>query len=210
MTPSKLYSRLVLFTIIIFISTSTYSQHVSLNYYNTGAGQNITGNYTFELKKSALGFGLGYTFNRSIQAESNYKVWHKSQYATEPLQHLNLNIYYHRYIFPNLEHINIFVFYDFQGKHSTAMTKIGSGYFDNEEIYYHGPYFWLENTFGIGFNVNIHGRWYLQQKVGYGALILIPSSTESDMTNASYVIDGFKWEFEWLFNIGIVYRLQSS
>jgi len=202
--------KLVFIVFLSFISISSTAQNIALNYYSTGAGQNITANYSFDIKKSEIGIGLGYTINRSIHAPGNDNVYYKNQYATEPYQHLNLNLFYHRYIFPNFEHINIFVFYDFQGKYSTAYFKIGSGYFDNEEIRYHGPYFWLENAIGIGFNVNVFGNWYLQQKVGIGGHFIIPSNEESDIVNTITMTNGFTWEFMTLLNIGIVYKLKSA
>jgi len=174
-------------------------------YYNTGTGQNITANYSFDIKNSELGIGLGYTLSSLVHPDDQNKTYYKRQFATEPLHHLNLNLFYHRYVFQKLEHINPFLFYDFQAKHSAAMNHFDPSL---DERFYHGPYFWLDNNLGVGFNVNIIGNWYLQQKIGAGALFIFPSSRDASRVNMVTLIDKFEWEFIGLLNVGIVYRLK--
>jgi hypothetical protein len=188
---------------VLFYSVSN-SQKIALNYFNTGTGQNITANYSFNIRKSELGFGLGYTISTLDHPDNQHKVYYKRQFATEPLHHLNLNFFYHRYVFLDLDHINPFLFYDFQGKHSAAMNVLNS--FLDERIY-HGPYYWLDNTIGLGFNVNIIGKWYVQQKIGGGVHFIIPSGKDASRVNRGTAIDKFEWEIIGLLNVGIVYRL---
>ena len=189
---------------ILFIYGTSSSQNIALNYYSTGSGQNITANYSFVIKKSELGFGLGYTISTLAHPDNQHNVYYKRQFATDPIHHLNLNIFYHRNVFPNLDHINPFLFYDFQGKHSAA-RNVTNSFLD--EVVYHGPYYWLDNTIGIGFNVKIIGNWYVQQKIGVGAHFIIPSGKEASRVDESRAIYGFTWEFIGLINIGIVYKL---
>ena len=193
-----------LFIMILTIALS-YSQSIALNYNSTGTGQNITANFSFDIKKSELGFGLGYTISTLAHPDNQYNVFYKRQFATEPLHHLNLNLFYHRYVFPNLDHINIFLFYDFQGKHSAARNVINSPL---DDVIYHGPYYWLDNTIGLGFNVNIIGNWYVQQKIGAGGHFIIPSNKDASRVDSEmYFINNFHWEIIGLLNIGIVYKL---
>lgn len=193
-----------LFFILFFYGISS-SQKIALNYYSTGTGQNITANYSFVIKKSEIGLGLGYTISTLAHPDNQHNVYYKRQFATEPLHHLNLNLFYHHSVFPNLDHINPFLFYDFQGKHSAARNVINSSL---DEVVYHGPYFWLDNTIGVGFNVNIIGNWYIQQKIGFGAHFIIPSGADASRVDAESSIDKFEWEFIGLLNLGIVYRLK--
>ncbi len=189
----------------VYFYSSSNSQNIALNYYSTGTGQNITANYSFDIKKSEVGFGLGYTISTLAHPDNQHKVYYKRQFATDPLHHLNINIFYHRYVFPNLEHINPFLFYDFQGKHSAARNVTNSSL---GEVRYHGPYYWLDNTIGMGFNVNIIGNWFVQQKVGVGAHLIIPSGKEASRVEESSALHGSTWEIIGLLNIGIVYKLK--
>lgn len=206
MRTRKFLSRFFIFLGLLIITTSySFSQKIALNYYSTGTGQNVTANYSFDIKKSELGIGLGYTISALVHPDNQHNVYYKRQFATEPLHHLNLNIFYHRYVFPNLDHINPFLFYDFQAKHSAARNVLDSSL---DEVIYHGPYYWLDNTIGLGFDVNIIGNWYLQQKIGIGGHFIIPSGKDASRVNSEmYFIDKFEWEIIGLLNIGIAYKL---
>ena len=206
MNNNKISSRFfITLTFFILPLISSYSQNVDLNYYNTGTGQNITANYSCNIQKSEIGLGLGYTISTLTHPDNQRNVFYKRQFATEPLHHLNLNLFYHRYVFPNLEHINPFIFYDFQAKYSAAMNQPDPAY---DYRIYHGPYFWLDNTIGLGFNVRIAGNWYLQQKIGAGAHLIIPNGKEASRVNSEMLINKFEWEFIGLLNIGVVYKLK--
>jgi len=205
MKTPRILTRVIISLILLLLPFSvTFSQNIALNYYNTGTGQNITANFSWDIKKNEIGIGLGYTISTLAHPDNQGNVYYKRQFATEPLHHLNLNLFYHRYIFPDLEHINPFLFYDFQGKHSAARNVINSS---TDEVIYHGPYYWLDNTLGLGFNVNIIGKWYVQQKLGVGAHIIIPSDRKASRVDESRVNYNSTWEFIALLNIGIVYKL---
>lgn len=195
----------MILVLCIFTTAVAISQRLALNYYSTGTGQNITANYAWNLKKSELGIGLGYTLSRLTHPDNQRNVYYKRQFATEPVHHLNMNFFYHRYIFQKLEYINLFLFYDFQAKHSAAMNQLDPS---SDERIYHGPYYWLDNNMGFGFNVKIAGKWYLQQKIGAGAHFIIPSGKSASRVNTVTGIDKFEWEFIGLLNAGIVYRLK--
>ena len=198
-------TRFIISLILLLLPISvTYSQNIALNYYNTGTGQNITANVSWDLKKNEISIGLGYTISTLSHPDNQGNVYYKRQFATEPLHHLNLNLFYHRYVFPGLEHINLFLFYDFQGKHSAARNVINVS---SDEVVYHGPYYWLDNTIGMGFNVNIIGKWYIQQKLGVGAHFIIPSSREASRVDISRSTYNSTWEFIGLLNMGVVYKL---
>lgn len=204
-TKELLFRFFIIQGLMILTFSLSYSQKIALNYYSTGTGQNVTANYSFDIKKSELGVGLGYTISTLAHPDNQHNVFYKRQFATEPLHHLNLNLFYHRYFFPNLEHINPFVFYDFQAKHSAARNVLDSS---SDEVIYHGPYYWLDNTVGLGFDVNLIGSWYLQQKIGIGVHFIIPSNKDASRVNsAMYFSDKFEWEFIGLLNIGIAYKL---
>ena len=198
--------RILCLIVLAFLSvTAAISQNTVINYYNTGTGQNITLSYAITTPKCDIGFGLGWTINSLTHPDNQTNIFYKRQFATRNVDHLNLNFYFHRYILRNLENINPFIFYDFQGKHSAAMNDFYPT--DDEEVY-HGPYFWLDNTIGLGFNVKIYGNWYLQQKVGAGAHFILPSNIEVPGISSISTLDKAHWEFIGLLNFGILYNLK--
>ncbi len=196
---------LCLMVLAVLTCSLVSSQNLVLNYYSTGTGQNITFNYAIHSTNSDVGFGLGWNINRLKHPDNQTNVFYKRQFATRSIDHLNLNLFYHRYILKGLENLNPFLFYDFQGKHSAAMNDFNST--DDERIY-HGPYFWLDNTIGIGFNVRIFRNWYLQQKFGAGAHFILPSNREVQRVSSITSLQKAHWEFIGLLNIGILYSIK--
>jgi hypothetical protein len=181
----------------------TASQSIALNYYNTGTGQNLTLDYSHSLRAGEVGIGLGWTINSLVNPDNQGNIFYKRQFATRKVDHLNLNVFYHRYIFQSLEPLDIFLFYDFQAKHSAAMNQLDP---TQDERNYHGPYFWLDNTVGFGFNVSILKRLFLQEKIGGGVHLILPSNITVPRIN-SMTMAKFVWEFIGMLNVGIVYRL---
>jgi len=194
--------RFSIFLFCLLITSYSYSQSVGLNYYNTGAGQNYTGTVAFDVGKSTIGLGLGWTVNPIIQPDGKGHIFYKKQFATEGLHHLNVNLFYHRSILPSLEHLDLFVFYDFQAKHSAAMNYFRS----DRDVHFHGPYYWLENAIGLGFDVNIIGNLYMTQKFGGGAYFIVPSGLEADRINVGTSLSSVDFEFMYLLNFGLKYK----
>lgn len=184
--------------------TYSASQSITLNYYNTGTGQNLTLGYSLNLRNSELGVGLGWTINSLTHPDNQLKTYYKRQFATRTVDHLNLNAFYHRFILHSLEPVNVFLFYDFQAKHSAAMNQLDP---TQDERNYHGPYFWLDNTVGLGFNVNIVKRLFLQEKIGGGIHLILPSNSTVPRINTISSMDKLVWEFIGLLNVGLVYKL---
>lgn len=198
----KIVGLMKVFLLLSF--SQAFSQNVIFNYYSTGTGKNITVNYALSYPNSDIGFGLGWTINSLKHPDNQANIYYKRQYATRSVDHLNLNFYFHRAVLRGLEHLNPFLFYDFQGKHSAALNDFVSS---STEKIFHGPYFWLDNTIGVGFNVRIFGDWYLQQKGGIGAHIIIPSSAELPDVEKISTLQKTSWEFIGLLNIGILLKI---
>lgn len=194
-------------TLLLLSFSQAHSQSIAVNYYSTGTGQNLTLNYALSYPNSDIGLGFGWTINSRKHPDNQSNVFYKRQYATRSIDHLNLNFYFHRYVLRGLENLKPFLFYDFQGKHSAAMNDFVSS--DDEKIY-HGPYFWLDNTIGVGFNVRIIGDWYLQQKAGLGAHFIIPSSAEIPGVEKISTLQKASWEFISLLNLGVIYRIAQN
>ena len=109
--------------------------------------------------------------------------------------------------------------YDIQVKYSTTRTSIFSpDRFDStivadtpdekllyrEYIEYFGPFWWIENTIGVGFEVDINEKWYVNQKAGFGVHFIYGDKYP--------VLDKGKleWEFCPIINFGIGFRLDKE
>ncbi len=171
----------------MFLISYSYSQNIGIDYNSTGAGKNITATFSKEIKRSELGLGLGFNINSIKQTDDQSNIFYKRLYATKPIHYLNINIFYNRRVFANLQHIEPFVFYDLQMKYSTTRSSMFMPYaFDStivsnspdDKVLYrnyirnYGPFYWIENAIGIGFKVNIYDKLDLQQKIGFGGYFI--------------------------------------
>jgi len=211
----------ILLTGLFFLSFLSYSQSVGINYFSTGTGRNITANYGFTKNNNEFGLGLGYNINSIKQPDDQSNIYYRRLFATRPIQHLNFNLFYHKYFLTKLNHIQPFAFYDFQMKYSTTRSSMYIPYaFDStivantpdekvlyrEYIEYFGPFLWVENAIGIGFKVNIYKKWYLQQMAGLGIHIILGYDNRLARNEDNWC----DWEFGGLFNLGIVYRILDT
>ncbi len=211
--------KFILFLILFIWSLALYSQYIGINYNSTGAGRNITLNYTKKISHNAFTIGLGYNINSIKQPDDQSNIYYKRLYAIKPLYHLNFNLSYQHDILYNLKNIIPFVFYDLQIKYSTTRSSMylpyaydstylntsnpDDGILYKKFIAYFGPYTWIENSLGIGFNVDITDRFYLQQRFGVGIYFIYRYGSGKDVVAKQKT----EWEFMGLLNIGIVYSL---
>jgi len=215
-------SKYLLLVLLPFFAITGSSQNIGLNYYSTGAGKNITTTYIKNIKHSSISIGLGYNINSIRQPDDESNIYYKRLYATKPFHHLNFNLSYQHDIFYNLKNIKPFVFYDLQIKYSTTRSSMylpydydstylntahpEDGILYKKHVAYFGPYTWLENSIGIGFNVNITDKFYLTQKIGAGIHFIYGYGSGKDIVLKPKT----EWEFMGLLNVGVVYRLKEK
>lgn len=207
--------------VIFFISAVYFcdAQSVALNYYYTGSGRNLTATFSKRTGNNKLGVGLGYNINSIRQSDDQNNVYYRRLYATKAYHHLNFNVFYNRYVFTNLAHIKVYVFYDFQIKYSTTRTSsyvpwafdssIVANTPDEKVLYrnivnHYGPFWWIENTLGVGFEVDITKSWYLTQKVGLGLHILYGDKFPPLLAPKVDI------EYYSMLNVGIGFRLDKE
>ncbi len=208
-----------IYLLLLTLSLSkSYGQEISLDYFSTGAGRNITVNYTQNIKNNSISIGLGYNINSIKQADDQSNIYYKRLYATQAIHYLNFNISYQRYILKRLKNISPFVFYNFQMKYSTTRSNMYIPYkYDSSLVVnnpeegilyrnmteYFGAFLWLENSIGLGFKVNITDRFAIRQKVGLGIHFIIGDEPKLVKPNT-------EWEFMGLINIGLSYNISAS
>lgn len=207
------------FSTIVFIlfSVNIIAQNIDLNYYSTGAGRNITASYSKVINNNEIGFGLGYNIGSIKQPDDQGNFYYKRLYPTKPIHYLNINFYYNYHFLEKWNCIKPFVFYDLQVKYSTTRSSFYTPYaFDSsivsntpdekilyrKYIEYFGPYLWIENSVGIGFNVNLSDRIYIKQKIGLGIHFLFGEDKRIALPSPQL-------EFFGLINIGVGIKIKS-
>lgn len=211
---------IILFTLTTLISITINAQYknIGLQYYSTGAGENLTGTLSVKKNKSELGFGLGFNINSIRQPDDEANIYYKRLYATRPIHFFNLNFFYQRDIFSALKKIKPFIVYDLQIKHSSTRSSMyipfdydstlvvnepEEGILYRKYIEYFGPFTWVENSIGIGVNINVTDKISMTQKIG-GGIHFIFGDEPKLVKYRPY------WEFMYFFNIGLTYKINKK
>lgn len=213
---------LLIVTLAILCINLTYAQStIGLQYYSTGAGENITATFAKKLNKGAIGAGVGCNINQIKQPDDQSNIYYKRLFATKPLQYLSGNFFINRDVFPKLEKLKTFVFYDLQLKYSTTRSSLyipfdydstlvvnqpEEGILYQQHIENFGPFTWVENGFGLGFNVELTDKLSFQQKFGGGVYFILGYDDQI----ATKLFRWFEWEFMYFYNIGINYKIGKS
>lgn len=194
--------------ILLLLSTTAFSQSINVGFNSTHSGRNVTVQFEKQFKKHEFSIGLGYNINKYAHPDNQNYIYKKRFYASNAAEHLNLNLTYQRYVLPNLDCIKPFLFYDFQGRYGSThndLTGWVSSTGDGGRVYTEhmasfGPFAWLENNIGIGFTADITDRFYLKQKFGGGAMLIVGSDKQLPG-------DGVEWELSTLIHFSVGMRL---
>ena len=190
------------FALIIF-TIPTYGQlNIGVSYNSTPVGTNIMLNAGEKIKNHEFGVGLGFNIKRKL----NYPGHYENIYPSQTLHYLNLNAYYQRFIFNQWEGISPFLLYDMQAKRSTSQTRF---YQTADPISVLGPFTYIENSIGIGFEANISGNWFLRQKFGL-SLAFIFGKNEKYTPYANWNDPLFAGYVNTLLNTGVFYRFSEA
>ena len=197
----------------VLITLQVYSQNLSLTLYSTGAGKNLTMNYSIQKKSMEFGIGLGCNINPLKQPDNQSNIYYKRLYATKPLHFLNFNLFYNQYVFDKFNQFKPFVFYDFQLKYSTTRSSVGVTldtliigetpedlwFSTKENIEYFGPFLWVENSLGIGMRMDVTDHFFISQKLGIGIHLIIGDEPR-------LFKDYNAWEFHDFYAFALGYR----
>lgn len=213
--------------LLIMTSSFLFSQSLNFGFNSTHSGRNVTLLFEQRIKNHEFSFGLGYNINKLAHNDDQGNIYKKRLYATKPVQHLNLELAYQRYVFPQMKSIKPFIFYDIQIKYSTTRNRFFFGYtYDStlvvnrpedgilyrEYIRYYGPFTWVEQHIGIGFEADLTDRIYLKQRFGVGVDFIL--GYEDSLANKRKTVNGryewFDWEFSTLMHFSIGYRLRKK
>lgn len=199
--------------LIVLSATIIYGQNqLNCGFNSTMAGRSATLTFSTTInKKHEFGGGLRYNINKLAHVDDQNKVFYKRLYATKSLHYFGIEGYYHCHVIQNWKQIKPFLFYDLQATYSTTRNRdflpfsydINGDVLYKEHINNFGPFTWIEQNIGIGFNTNLPGNWFIYEKLGLGTTFILGYDKNLLMKN----FDWFAWEFGALVNVGIGYRI---
>lgn len=203
---------LLFFIIFIFISSFVFSQNeILLGFNSTTAGRNLMLGYSRTVNNNhTFGVGLRININSVKHPDDQGNVFYKRLFATEFYQYFGIQANYQRAILSNLHCLKPYLFYDLQFTRSTTWNRFFTPFsydINGDVLYkeyreYFGPFWWIEQSIGIGYKVKITKSLYMYQNAGAGVTFILGEDKKLPQT-----YDKFSWEFGYLLSIGISYKL---
>lgn len=204
------------FFLLFFILANTnyiFSQkQIGLTFNSCNSGRSINLNCTKMVNASSkFGFSILYNINSFAHIDDKELYHHKRLYALDFKQRFGLQFNYSRYIKIEKIQIPIYLFTDVQLKYSsTQNNEHHKVYFDTsyqmqfyqKYILNYGPYLWIQNSYGIGFDIHIFKNISISQKIGLGyEFIYGPDNKNGTNKNRSWIQPAL------LFNTSLFYTL---
>lgn len=200
--------RNVFFTIVaIFAIQLGYTQvPVLVDFNSTGSGRsiNMLASKQFH-NRHELGGGICININKQTLNDDQFCVFRKRMYSIQPIEFFGVEGFYQIHFLKNLEHIDLFAFYDIQYRFSHCRSWFGDYTEEGKRIYIlYGPFHWIEQNIGIGFSVDIWKNLFLIQRIGGGINLIVGYGKPE--YNAMIAKPMTEWEFGYLLSSGIGYR----
>ena len=201
--------------LFLLVTCCSFAQNAATISFNTSTlRESVVIGYSRALHQNhEIEVGLRFHINRLVMPDDQESIYYRRMYASNFVQHLGLQLGYSWYFLPRLEHLRPFVFYELQAAYSTTRNR-GYGYTYyieecssqlEEYLVSFGPFLWLQNTIGVGFNVDIWKSLYLFEKIGFNATQII-GNDENLMPEP---FQKFPWlvnEFGYMISVGVGYR----
>lgn len=204
--------RIILSIITVFQFINSYAQNdITTSFNSVHIGKNVNLGVCKNINRHSIGIALKYQINSYVTDNQN-EIFKKRFFAKNLSEHIGFNFDY-QYNF-NLKQsaITPFIFYNLQFTNShtrnNGYLKYDIDTITNTILYrkylvFFGPTIALENYLGIGYKVNINKRFFITNKIG-GGIVLYYNVDER------LYGDGGNWEFGYMINIGVGYRLKEE
>jgi len=205
---------LILGFILILAKQGNCQNELIGNFNSCHSGRSVDLIYNHIFKKD-FKFGLGILFNlNNLNMPDNQgNIYKKRLHAENFSQRFGLQVFFIQPIFKKLTDLQIDFFYNLQLKRATTQNRFFSPYLDQEINPYFllvesnfssDPYFWIQNTFGIGLEFKLFQQFYLNQKLGFGIELIHLRFPENYIQPKKW-----DWAFAKQFNVGLVYKLKK-
>lgn len=199
--------RNVFFAIVaIFAIQLGYAQvpvTVDFNSTNSGRSINVLASKQFH-NRHELGGGICFNINKQSANDDQFNLFRKHLYAIHPYEFFGVEGFYQIHFLKNLEHIDLFAFYDIQYRFAHTRNWFGKTPDGNRDYVFWGPFHWVEQNVGIGFTVDIWKNLFLIQRIGAGCTMIIGENINGPMVGdknpKTYA------EINYLLTAGIGYR----
>lgn len=212
---NTVHKKAILLFSCIFVMCCSFAQNAAKISFNTSTlreGVIVGYSRTFH-QNHEIEVGLRFHINKLAMPDDQQSIYYRRMYASSFAQHFGLQLGYNWYFLPKLEHLKPFVFYELQAAYSTTRNhgfgptyNLNDGNYSIEEYTESfGPFLWLQNTIGVGFNVEIWKSFYLFEKIGFNTTQII-GNDDKLMPDP---FQKFPWlvnEFGYMIMAGVGYR----
>lgn len=216
----KIAAFLIVFTGFMQSATSQVRVSTVFNSIYSGRSINVLASGQTKNSRHEFGGGLRININKFAHNDDQFNIFKKRMYATKPLHYFGIEGFYQIHFLQNLQHIDLFAFYDIQVCYSTTGNRVPpwsinleTGYveFIGEQFRHFGPFTWIEQNIGIGFSVDIWDNVYLTQRLGVGVAFILGEDKPVN-ENKDYLLlkNSFENEFGYLLSAGIGYRFEPK
>lgn len=201
---------------LLFISLcSTAQSELGIFYNSDFSGRTVDFIIAKKFKeKHKIGFGPQIFVNSLIHYDDKEYYHKKRLYYTNVKEQVGLHLFYNRCLQLNKIKPSVYLFGDLQFKYApTRNVEHPEAYYDSIhdiQFYYrvekkYGPYLWLQNSYGIGFEEFVFNKIVLTQKVGYGLAFIHGEDSRFEPGKTK------SWYYgAWLINVGISYRFNDT
>lgn len=203
---------------VMLLCQFTIAQSLIGGYNSTASGHSLSLDYNIKKNKSELGVGIGINLPVRYQGDGINEYFGKKLYPVKSHEFIAIKTYFHQLIY-EMGNFRSYAFYDLQLRRSGARTQTyyGIGYDSTlvknrpedgiiyvEGIDEYGPYFWIENTVGLGMDINISNNFFIRQKFGLGVTMIYGH----DKGNISVNHFGRTHIYGFLAYFGVGYKLK--
>ena len=178
---------------MVLFGNYTYAQFgIESSYSVIHTGRNQSVDLTYKRNKITFNAGVKYSFNRLDRFPPN-TYFRKTFFALSTAEHFGANMGV-QYLFYEKEKLKVFAHYNlqilkahFRFEHYSVLDSTFSfvpnpktleDYPLNYKLSFLGPVTALENTIGVGINLELTPRIYLTQKVGIGISLFYSKDPE--------------------------------
>ena len=190
---------LVLLLVLMVGSNYTlFSQKLQVTNNNSMEDHSLGLNYSKNIGQSEIGVGVSYIISKGSHNKigTHDRFYYSDHDGNNFLENLQLNVFYNYYIPFELKRIEPFVFYNVNIKYSCYTV------YDREVTntqFTYGPFLYMDNSLGLGFNVKLGEKFYITPQAGSGIRLKFDNPNSADPT-------GFDTDFFLHFKAGVGYR----
>jgi len=204
---------LIIFTYLAIFSQAQLALESNFSSVHIGRNQNLTIGYSF--KKISIYGGFKYNFNKL----DNFPVgswFKKTSWATNVGEHFGAVLGL-RYQLATLEHISLFTYLEVQQSYTHVRHEseyiLGSvvpeptsdfNLIYQKQLYFVGPWWFVENNIGFGFSCDVWKGLYLNGKFGVGILFF------KNMDKQYLVYGPSNWELSEMLSFGLGWKFAKE